>query len=70
MTSRTETRRQFAEAQRQALLRSLRPSQSQQQLRERAATLARHGNDERQIATELGLSVDIVCRWLSEAARP
>jgi orotate phosphoribosyltransferase-like protein len=44
-------------------------SRSQQQLRERAASLARHGNSDQQIAMELDLSVDLVRQWMSEVCR-
>jgi len=64
VTSRTERRRQF-ELQRDALLKAIGFSAGEQQLRDRARTLARHGNTDQQIALELGQRVETVRRWLS-----
>ena len=66
MTARTERIRQFAQAQRQAILRAIIGRSDQSQLREKAATLARHGNSDQQIAHELGQPVDQVRRWISQ----
>lgn len=63
MTTRTERRRQFAHQQAQAILKAI--TGDQVQMRERAASLARHGNSDQQIAVELGVSTDDVRRWLS-----
>jgi hypothetical protein len=68
MTTRTERRRAFNQAQVQAFLAAIKNRPDQQQLRERAATLARHGNDDRQIAVELQVAVEDVRRWIAEAA--
>jgi DNA-binding NarL/FixJ family response regulator len=65
MTTRTERLRQFGQAQRRAMLQAIIGHSDQSQLRERAATLARHGNTDQQIARELGQSVETVRRWLS-----
>jgi hypothetical protein len=67
MTSKAERIKQFGANQRSALLAAIR-NHDQRQLRERAATLARHGNDDHQIAVEQGISTEIVRRWLGEAA--
>lgn len=68
MTARTERMRLFSQAQREALLRAIKAQPDQQQLRERAATLARQGNSDQQIATELGVSTEIVRRWIAGPA--
>lgn len=68
MTARAERRRTFNSAQVQAFLAAIKNPPSQQQLCERAATLARHGNDDRQIAVELQVTVEDVRRWLAEVA--
>lgn len=68
MTARTDRRREFSRQQAQAILRAITPTRDQQQLRERAAALARHGNDDQQIAIELGVGKEVVRRWLAEAA--
>lgn len=66
--NRTERRREFGTLQQQALLRAIRP-ESQQQLRERACTLALHGNSDQQIAVELSLPSDLVRRWIAEGTK-
>lgn len=66
MTTRSEVRRQFATLQRQALIAAI--THDQPQLKERARTLARHGNDDATIGRELGVGTEMVRRWLSEAA--
>jgi DNA-binding NarL/FixJ family response regulator len=66
MTTRTERRAQFAQAQTQAILKAITGKMDPQQLRDRAATLARHGNSDQQIAHELDQSVETIRRWLSE----
>jgi hypothetical protein len=63
-SNRNDYRRQFAELQREALLAAI--TQDQRQLRERARTLARHGNDDATIGRELGVGTEVVRRWLSE----
>jgi hypothetical protein len=65
--NRTERRREFNRTQRDAFLRVLRQSEVQQQLRERARSLAIHGNSDHQISIELGQSVETVRRWIAEA---
>lgn len=66
--NRTERIRQFGQAQREAMLRAILGHSDQNQLRERAATLARHGNTDQQIAHELGQSTEQIRRWLSKSS--
>ncbi len=66
MTARTERMRLFGQAQKQAILKTITGKSDQQQLRERAATLAQHGHSDQQIACELGVSTEIVRRWHGE----
>ncbi len=67
MTERTERQREFAQAQRQAILRAIRPQPDQRQMRQEAEKMAKAGSTDGEIAASLGVTVEIARRWLSEA---